>query len=82
MGLVEIMKHVRLWLGLWRQGWLSSTLWYTHEPKLPADNWRYTPFLPPHLLGCDRFTIFGHFLLMLLIFHCSWIGVDFGTYSC
>ena len=38
VGLVEIMKHVRLWLGLWRQGWLSPTLWYTHEPKLPADN--------------------------------------------
>ena len=36
--LVEIMKHVRLWLGLWRQSWLSPILWYTHEPKLPADN--------------------------------------------
>ena len=81
-GLVGIMKHVRLWLGLWRQGWLSPTLWYTHEPKLPADNFWYTTFLPPHPLACDRFTIFGHFLLMLLIFHCLWIGVDFGTYSC
>ena len=38
VGLAEIMKHVRLWLGLWRQGWLSPTLWYTHAPKLPADN--------------------------------------------
>ena len=38
VGLVEIMKHVRLWLGLLRQGWLSPTLWYTHERKLPADN--------------------------------------------
>ena len=32
VGLVEIMKHVRLLLGLWRQGRLSPTLWYTHEP--------------------------------------------------
>ena len=38
VGLVEIMKHVKLWLGLWRQGWMSPTLWYTHEAKLPADN--------------------------------------------
>ena len=38
VGLVEIMKHVRLLLGLWRQGWLSPLLWYTHELKLPAHN--------------------------------------------
>ena len=38
VGLVEIMKHVRLWLELWRQGWLSPALWYTHEPKLQADS--------------------------------------------
>ena len=38
VGLEEIMKHIRLWYGLWRQSWLSPTLWYTHELKLPADN--------------------------------------------
>ena len=43
---------------------MSSTLRYTHEPKLPADNQRYTTFLPPQPLACDRFTFFGPFLLM------------------
>ena len=36
--LVEIIKHVSFWLGLWMQGWLSPTLWYKNKRNFPTDN--------------------------------------------